>query len=54
MYELEHPGHLEEARQQTEEALRRQLERVRKRNEEDKEGFDKAKNDSSREMKDGS
>jgi cytochrome b subunit of formate dehydrogenase len=35
MYELEHPGHLEEARQETEEALKRQLERVRKRNDED-------------------
>ena len=31
MYELEHPGHLEEARRDTEDALRRQLERVRRR-----------------------
>jgi cytochrome b subunit of formate dehydrogenase len=36
MYELEHPGHVEEARRQTEEALRRQLERVRRRDEEDR------------------
>jgi cytochrome b subunit of formate dehydrogenase len=31
MYEAEHPGHLEEARKDTEEALRRQLERIRRR-----------------------
>jgi cytochrome b subunit of formate dehydrogenase len=35
MYEKEHPGHLEEARRDTEEAIRRQLERVRKREAED-------------------
>jgi len=31
MYEHEHPGHLEEARRDTEEALERQIERVRRR-----------------------
>ena len=31
MYEHEHPGHLEEARRETEEALERQIERVRQR-----------------------
>jgi hypothetical protein len=31
MYELEHPGHLEQARRDTEETLQRQLERIRKR-----------------------
>jgi hypothetical protein len=29
MYEKEHPGHLEEARRDTEEAIRRHLERLR-------------------------
>ena len=37
MYEKEHPGHLEEARRETEEVLSRQLERVRRRNNEDAE-----------------
>ncbi|MBD3850510.1 MAG: hypothetical protein IFK93_04390, partial [Acidobacteria bacterium] len=41
MYELEHPGHLEEARRETEEALKRQLERVRRRNDEDAEEAEK-------------
>ena len=54
MYEREHPGHLEEARQQTEEALKRQLERVRKRNEEDNGVSDRTKRDSSEEKKDES
>ncbi|MCK5377501.1 MAG: hypothetical protein KAJ97_10480, partial [Acidobacteria bacterium] len=31
MYEHEHPGHLEEARRETDEALERQIERVRRR-----------------------
>jgi hypothetical protein len=47
MYELEHPGHLEEARRETEEALTRQLERVRRRNDEDNEGFEKPEKESS-------
>ncbi len=46
MYELEHPGHLEEARQQTEEAIKRQLERVRRRNDEDWDEVAKPKRDS--------
>ncbi|MFV2071912.1 MAG: cytochrome b/b6 domain-containing protein [Thermoanaerobaculales bacterium] len=33
MYEHEHPGHLEEARRETDEALERQIERVRRRRE---------------------
>jgi cytochrome b subunit of formate dehydrogenase len=33
MYEKEHPGHLEDARRETEEAIQRQLERVRRREE---------------------
>jgi cytochrome b subunit of formate dehydrogenase len=37
MYEHEHPGHLEEARRETEEALQRQLERVRRREQDDQE-----------------
>jgi len=41
MYELEHPGHLEEARRETEEALKRQLERVRLRNDEEAEEAEK-------------
>ena len=47
MYELEHPGHLEEARQETEEAIKRQLERVRRRNDEDLDEVGRPKQDSS-------
>jgi hypothetical protein len=38
MYEHEHPGHLEEARRDTEEAIRRHLERLRRREGEEPEG----------------
>ena len=41
MYEHEHPGHLEEARKDTEEALKRQLERVRRREMIDADEIDK-------------
>jgi hypothetical protein len=37
MYEHEHPGHLEEARRETEDAIQRQLERVRRREAADEE-----------------
>jgi len=47
MYELEHPGHLEEARRDTEEAIKRQLERVRRRNDEDLDEAGRPKQDSS-------
>jgi len=54
MYELEHPGHLEEARQQTEEAIKRQLERVRRRNDEDWDEVKRPKRDSADDQKDKS
>lgn len=52
MYEHEHPGHLEEARQETEDALKRQLERVRRRNDEDLDEAENAKRKSTHEKKD--
>jgi cytochrome b subunit of formate dehydrogenase len=54
MYELEHPGHLEEARLETEEALKRQLERVRRRNDEDLAGSEKQNTKALKETKDES
>ena len=54
MYVKEHPGHLEEARRETEETLKRQLERVRKRNVEDAAEAEDLKADSSEETKDES
>ena len=54
MYELEHPGHLEEARLETEEALKRQLERVRRRNDEDWDEVEKPNADSPNEDKEKS
>jgi len=54
MYELEHPGHLEEARQQTEEAIKRQLERVRRRDNEDWDEVERPKKDSPDDQKDES
>jgi cytochrome b subunit of formate dehydrogenase len=54
MYELEHPGHLEEARRETEEALKRQLERVRRRNDEDAEEAEEPKTVASEDKKDES
>jgi len=41
MYEHEHPGHLEEARRETEKVIEKRIERMRRRNGED-EGFGKA------------
>jgi cytochrome b subunit of formate dehydrogenase len=38
MYAHEHPGHLEEARRETEDAIHRQLERVRRRDEDAESG----------------
>jgi len=50
----EHPGHLEEARRETEETLKRQLERVRKRNDEDAAEAEYPRAESSEETKDES
>ena len=52
MYELEHPGHLEEAKRETEAALQRQLERVRLRNGEDSDETEKAKTEPPDDQKD--
>jgi len=54
MYVKEHPGHLEEARRETEETLKRQLERVRKRNVEDAAEAEDLQAESSEETKDES
>ncbi len=51
MYELEHPGHLEEAKRQTEEALKRQLERVRRRKANDSDEMENPKTESSDDRK---
>jgi cytochrome b subunit of formate dehydrogenase len=52
MYEREHPGHLEEARRETEEALKRQLERVRRRNDEDNNDLERPNNEPPEEKQD--
>jgi hypothetical protein len=54
MYEKEHPGHLEEARRETEETLKRQLDRVRRRNDEDAEEAVKPKVEAAEDKQDES
>jgi cytochrome b subunit of formate dehydrogenase len=54
MYEHEHPGHLEEARRETERVIDKRIERMRRRDGNDIEGFEKSKAEASEEKKDES
>jgi cytochrome b subunit of formate dehydrogenase len=54
MYEHEHPGHLEEARRETERVIEKRIERMRRRNGEDRSESANAKNETSNEKKDSS
>jgi len=54
MYEHEHPGHLEEARRETERVIEKRIERMRRRNGEVSSEDANAKKETSNEQKDGS
>ena len=54
MYEHEHPGHLEEARRETERVIEKRIERMRRRNGEEPSDFEKRQKESSEDKKDES
>jgi hypothetical protein len=54
MYVHEHPGHLEEARQETERVIEKRIARMRRRNEEDFDESAGVKQEASNQQKDDS